>query len=65
MFVVQRRDSENSQWKTCSLKGRKCRYNYINDARIAFRKLKNMPEHKKIPTRTFRILDSEQNKEVL
>lgn len=64
MYVVQRRDSENCQWKTCSYKNKKCRYEYIADARIAFRNLKNMPEHTKIPTRMFRIWDSEINEEV-
>ncbi len=64
MYIVQRRDSERGQWKTCSYKNRKCRYEYVSDARIAFRNLKNMPEHQKIPTRMFRILDSEANEEV-
>ncbi len=61
MYVVQRRNSENSLWKTCSLKGKKCRYEYIADARTAFRKLKNMEENIKFETREFRIIDTEDN----
>ena len=63
-YVVQRRDSENSQWHTCSLFGKKCRYESIADARISYRKLKDLPEHKKVVSRTFRIHDTTLNKEV-
>ena len=61
MYVVQRRNSENCLWKTCSLRGKKCRYEYIADARTAYRKLKNMEENIKIKTMQFRIIDTEDN----
>ncbi len=64
MYIVQRRDSEKAQWHTCSLYGRKCRYENIAEARIAFRKLKNLPENLKVVLRTFRIWDAAENKEV-
>ncbi len=65
MYIVQRRNSEASQWKTCSLNNKKCRYEYLPEARIAFRKIKNSPESQKYPGRQLRILDSESNKEVI
>lgn len=64
MYVVQRRDSNNCQWKTCSFKGRKCRFEYLNEANYFFRKIKHSDEFQKVPTRQLRILDTETNKEV-
>ena len=61
MYVVQRRNSDNCQWKTCSLNGKKCRYEYIAEARTAFRRLKHLPENEKIKTMTFRIIDTKDN----
>ena len=59
MYVVQKRDTERSHWKTCSINGRKCRYEYIAEARTAFRRLKNMSDGAKAETRQFRIIDTE------
>ncbi len=64
MYIVQRRDSENSQWHTCIYKGRKCRFDDLPRARIAFRRQKETTDFEKCPGRQFRILDSETNEEV-
>ena len=64
MFVVQRRDNSRCQWKTCSYKGKKCRYEYVSDARIAFRMQKQLMEDPRYPERQLRILDTETNGEV-
>ena len=64
MYIVQKRDSDKAQWHTCSLYNKKCKYEYIAEARTAFRRLKHLPENEKIVTRQFRILDSDTNEEV-
>ena len=62
-FIVQRRDSENSSWHTCSLFGKKCKYGSVAEARASFRKLKHLPENVKVTTREFRIINSDKNNE--
>ncbi len=64
MFIVQKRESLHSQWKTCSANGRKCRFEEIAIARIAYRKLKTTTDKEKHPNIEFRIIDSESNEEV-
>ena len=64
MYILQRRESENSLWHTCSYKGRKCKFQDIAKARIAFRAAKNSDDFKSHPGRELRILDSETDKEV-
>ena len=65
MYIVQKRDSDRATWHTCSYNGKKCRYEYIAEARTAFRKLKNMQDEAKSDTRQFRIIDTEDgNREV-
>ena len=65
MYVVQKRDSEKSQWHTCSYKGRKCRFTELARARAAYRGQKESADGKKHPDRQYRILDTMTNTEVI
>jgi hypothetical protein len=58
MFVLQKRNTANSQWHTCSYNGKKCRFNDIAKARTAFRKQKETADAKKHPDRQYRIYDT-------
>lgn len=61
MYVVQRRDSEKAQWKTCSMGGKKCRFEYIAQARTTYRRLKKLSDELMQGRREFRIIDTEDN----
>ncbi len=64
MYILQRRDSDKSQWHTCSQNGRKCRYNQLADARTAYRREKGSEDFKKHPARQLRIYDTDGDCEV-
>ena len=64
MYILQRRDSDNSLWHTCSQKGRKCRFDVLPAARVAYRVEMETEDYKKHPTRQLRIFDSSTNTEV-
>ena len=64
MYVVQKRDSDKSQWHTCSYNGRKCRFSDIAKARMTYRHQKDSSDGKKHPDRQYRIYDSITGKEV-
>ena len=61
MYIVQRRDSDKGQWHTCSSGGRKCRFDDIARARIAYRHIKTSEEGLKHPNRQYQILDTSAN----
>lgn len=64
MYVVQKRDSEKSQWHTCNYKGKKCRFSDITKARTAYRMQKESSDGKKHPDRQYRIFCTLTNGEV-
>jgi len=65
MYVLQKRDSENSSWHTCQYKGKKCRYTDIARARTAFRLQKESSDGRKHPQRQYRIIDTLTNEETI
>ena len=63
MFAVQKRDSENSAWHTCSNNKKKCRYSDLDKAKRELLK-RSKSAKERHPRWQYRILDTLSDNEI-